>query len=256
LFESFGLFSPDGSKIANWYPREGDSNNETEIFVAPLLGAKELISHGCSIAMSSAPSGCPDGKSLLVSGDDGTGRNIWIQPLEGSARKINLDDATVYWDFSIVAGKDSSIAFTGSTPTQPPELYYLASPDARPKRLTDFNHEIATPDLGRIDTFEWKGSAGLAADGVLVYPPNFSHDNKYPLVVYLHGASQFEAFATEFDFLTQLLASHGYVVFAPNYLGTDNLGNNYERAVVNDFGDVRGRDLTAGIAGLEKQGLH
>jgi len=115
--------------------------------------------------------------------------------------------------------------------------------------------EIATADLGRIDTFEWTGSEGLAADGVLVYPPNVSRNKKYPLVVYLHGAPQFEAFVTEFDFLTQLLASLGYVVFAPNYLGTDNLGNNYERAVVNDFGDARGRDLMAGIAALEKQGF-
>jgi Tol biopolymer transport system component len=26
-FESFGLFSPDGSKIAYWFPRDGDTNN-------------------------------------------------------------------------------------------------------------------------------------------------------------------------------------------------------------------------------------
>src|SRR6202048_3521317 len=32
-FESFGIFSPDGSKIAYWYPRDSDLNNENEIFV-------------------------------------------------------------------------------------------------------------------------------------------------------------------------------------------------------------------------------
>jgi len=197
----------------------------------------------------------PDGKSLLLSGDDGTRRDIWIQPLDSAARKIDLGEAGVYWDFSVDVGKGGSIAFTGTTPTRTTELYYLASPDAKPKRLTDFNHEVAALDLSRADTFEWKGPDGFTADGTLIYPPNFSRDRKYPLVVYLHGAPQFEAFVTEFDFLTQLLASHGYVVFAPNYLGTDNLGNNYERAVVNDFGDARGRDLMAGVAALEKQGF-
>ena len=254
-FESFGLFSPDGSKIAYWFPRDRDTNNETEIFVASSAGGEgtdltRTLDRDVQLAIW-----MPDGKSLLLSGDDGTRRDIWIQPLDSAARKIDLGEAGVYWDFSVDVGKGGSIAFTGTTPTRTTELYYLASPDAKPKRLTDFNHEVAALDLSRADTFEWKGPDGFTADGTLIYPPNFSRDRKYPLVVYLHGAPQFEAFVTEFDFLTQLLASHGYVVFAPNYLGTDNLGNNYERAVVNDFGDARGRDLMAGVAALEKQGF-
>jgi dipeptidyl aminopeptidase/acylaminoacyl peptidase len=256
-FESFGLFSPDGSKIAYWYPRDGDTNNENEVFVASSAGGEGTDLTRALDRNVQRAIWMPDGKSLLVSGDDATRRVIWIQPLEGSARKIDLGDATVNWDFSVAVGEDSSIAFTGNTPTQPTELYYLASTGAKPKRLTDFNHEIAALDLGRIDTFEWKGPDGLAADGTLVYPPNFSRNKKYPLVVDLHGAPQFLASVTEFDFLLQLFASHGYVVFAPNYLGTDNLGNQYEHAVfVNgNAGDGPGRDIMAGIAALEKQGF-
>src|SRR6202008_1232374 len=36
--ESFGLFSPDGSRIAYWYPHDGDPNNQTEIFVTQASG--------------------------------------------------------------------------------------------------------------------------------------------------------------------------------------------------------------------------
>jgi dipeptidyl aminopeptidase/acylaminoacyl peptidase len=256
-FESFGLFSPDGSKIAYWYPRDGDTNNENEVFVASSAGGEGIDLTRALDRNVQRAIWMPDGKSLLVSGDDATRRAIWIQPLDGSARKIDLGDANVYWDFSVDVGKDGSIAFTGTTPTQPTELYYLASTGAKPKRLTDFNHEIAALDLGRMDTFEWKGPDGFDADGTLVYPPNFSRDKKYPLVVDLHGAPQFLASVTEFDFLLQLFASHGYVVFAPNYLGTDNLGNRYEHAVfVNgNAGDGPGRDIMAGIAALEKQGF-
>ena len=261
-FETFGLFSPDGSKIAYWYPRDGDTNNENEVFVASSAGGEGTDLTRALDRNVQRAIWMPDGKSLLVSGDDGTRRAIWIQPVEGSAsrssaRKLDLGDATPYWDFSEAVGKDGSITFTGTTPTQPTELYYLSSTSAKPKRLTDFNHEIAALDLGRIDTFEWKGPDGFAADGTLVYPPNFSRNKKYPLVVYLHGAPQFFASVTEFDFLLQLFASHGYVVFAPNYLGTDNLGNPYEHAVfVNgNAGDGPGRDIMAGIAALEKQGF-
>src|SRR5580700_4939380 len=258
-FETFGLFSPDGSKIAYWYPRDGDTNNENEVFVASSAGGEgtdltRALDRNvqCAIWM-------PDGKSLLVSGDDGTRRAIWIQPLGGSAsgnsaRKLDLGDAMPGWDFSEAVGADGSIAFTGSTSTRPPELYYLSSTTAKPKRLTNFNQEFTTQDLGRIETFEWKGPDGFAEDGIVVFPPNFSRDKKYPLVLDIHGGPQWGS-TIDFDFFSQLLASHGYVVFEPNYRGSDNLGNKYERAIVSDAGDGPGRDVMAGIAALEKQGF-
>jgi dipeptidyl aminopeptidase/acylaminoacyl peptidase len=260
-FESFGHFSPDGSKIEYWFPRDGDfANSENEIFVAPSTGGEgtdvtRVLDRNIlrSIWM-------PDGKSLLLSGDEGTRTAIWIQPLEGNARKIDLGDANPSWDQWVDAniGKDGSITFAGSTPTQPSELYYLASPDAKPRRLTDFNHEIATLDLGRTETLQWKGPDGFAEDGVVVYPPHFSRERKYPLVLYIHGGPQMASNTsfTRLDPLPQLLASHGYVVFEPNYRGSDNLGNKYARATMNsNAGDGPGRDIMAGIAALKKQGV-
>ncbi len=258
-FESSGLFSPDGSKIAYLFPRDGDfSNSENEIFVTPSTGGvgtdlTRALDRNVQLALW-----MPDGKTLLVSGNDGTRTVIWIQPLDGAARKLDISDANpflLYWLWpDVTVGKDGSIAFTGITPTQPAELYYLASLDAKPKRLTDFNHEIAALDLGRTDSLEWKGPDGFAEDGVVVYPPNFSRDKKYPLVLYIHGGPQ-AASTTSFDFFPQLLASHSYLVFEPNYRGSDNLGNKYTRAVMNDAADGPGRDIMAGIAALEKQGF-
>src|SRR5918911_156321 len=37
-FESTAAFSPDGIRVAFWYPRDGDINNENEIFVIPASG--------------------------------------------------------------------------------------------------------------------------------------------------------------------------------------------------------------------------
>ena len=258
LFEGFGFFAPDGSKIAYWFPRDGDFNNENEIFVASSTGGEgKDVTRGLDRNVMRAI-WMPDGKSLLVSGHDGTRTAIWIQPLDGAAKRLDLGDANPSW-WSWVdadAGKDSSIAFSGGTPTQPTELYYLASPDAKAKRLTDFNHEIATLDLGRTDSFEWNGPDAFVEDGTVVYPPNFSREKKYPLFVYLHGGPQMAATTDNPDFaFTQLVVSHGYVFFEPNYRGSDNRGNKYQRAIVNDAADGGGRDIMAGIAALEKQGF-
>jgi dipeptidyl aminopeptidase/acylaminoacyl peptidase len=255
-FEGFGLFSPDGSKIAYWFPRDGDPNNENEIFVTSSTGGEGTDFTRALDRNVQRAIWMPGGKSLFLGGHDGTRTAVWIQPLDGTARKIDLGDANPSWAFWVDAcvGKDGSIAFTGSTPAQPSELYYLASPAAKPKRLTDFNHEIAALNLGRTDTFEWKGPDGFAEDGIVVYPPDFSRDKKYPLLLYIHGGPQ-AASTTDFSLLPQLFASHGYVVFEPNYRGSENLGNKYERAIMNDAGDGPGRDVMAGIAALEKLGF-
>jgi dipeptidyl aminopeptidase/acylaminoacyl peptidase len=258
LFEGFGFFSPDGSKIAYWFPRDGDFNNENEIFVASSAGGEgKDVTHALDRNLMRAI-WMPDGNSLLVSGHDGARTAIWVQPIDGAAKKLDLGDANPSWWswVDVDAGKDASIAFAGGTSSQPTELYYLASADAKPKRLTDFNHEIAALDFGRTDTFEWRGPDGFAEDGTVVYPPNFSREKKYPLFVYLHGGPQMAATTDNPDFaFTQLIVSHGYVFFEPNYRGSDNLGNAYQRAIVNDAADGSGRDIMAGIAALEKQGF-
>ena len=255
-FENYGVFSPDGSKIVYWYSRDGDPNNENEMFVTSSAGGEGTdLTRALDRSVQRAI-WMPDGKSLFLCARDGAQTVIWIQPLDGSAKKIDLGEANPAFSLWVDAavGKDGSIAFAANTPTRPTELYYLASPDAKLRRLTDFNHEIATLDLGRTDTLEWNGPDGFAEDGIVVYPPGFSRDKQYPLVLDIHGGPQWGS-TVDFDFFSQLLASHGYVVFEPNYRGSDNLGNKYERAIVNDGGDGPGRDIMAGIAALEKQGF-
>ena len=51
------------------------------------------------------------------------------------------------------------------------------------------------------------------------------------------------------------MATREYVVFQPNYRGSDNLGNTYQRAIYNDAGDGPGRDVMAGVEAVKKLGF-
>ena len=254
--ESFGVFSPDGSKIAYWYPRDSDPNNENEIVVTETVGgdgtaATRAVDHNLYRAIW-----MPDGNSLLVGGHDGTQTSLWLQPLSGAAKKLNLGEICPTWLFWIDAfvGRKGDIAFTGISPTQPSELYYMASANDAPRRLTNFNKDVAALHLGKAERFEWQGPDNFKEDGVLVYPPDFDKAKKYPLVLYIHGGPTASS-TIQFSFVTQLIASHGYVVFSPNYRGSDNISNAYQRAIYNDAGDGPGRDVIAGIEALKQQGF-
>ena len=91
-------------------------------------------------------------------------------------------------------------------------------------------------------------------DGVITYPPGFTPGRKYPLVLYVHGGPR-AASKEIFNANPQLLAANGWIIFEPNYRGSDNLGNAFQSAIWNDAGDGPGRDVMSGVELLKKRGI-
>jgi dipeptidyl aminopeptidase/acylaminoacyl peptidase len=181
---------------------------------------------------------------------------MWIQPVSGGkAKRVEIGKvvpASAFWlDASVSAGGE--IAFAGSEAARPGEVYYLASSTGKLERLTNFNAATAGLDLGKTETVEWDGPNGLRQDGVITYPPDFSSSKKYALVLYIHGGPR-SASREGFSARAQLLAAQGWVVFEPNYRGSDNLGNKFQSAIWNDSGDGPGRDVMSGVELLKKRG--
>ncbi|HEV2878968.1 MAG TPA: S9 family peptidase [Candidatus Eremiobacteraceae bacterium] len=255
-FEDYPMFSPDGSKIAYVYSLNGDDMNEGNVFVSPAKGGDGFNAHRNLDRDVNGALWMPDSTSLLIGAPDETRTSLWLQPLDGPARKLDLGDVDPSNDSGIdmTVGNDGAIAFSGYTHVQPTELYYMSSSTASPRRLTDFNHEIALLDLGNAETITWKTFDGFTADGVLTYPPGYVKGKKYPLVLRIHGGPN-EGSNTDFYDYIQLVAAHGYLVFQPNYRGSDNLGNAFMHITWNDGGDGPGRDIMAGLAAVEKLGI-
>jgi len=255
-FETTPVFSPDGSKVAYWFPRDNDPNNEVEIYVSPAAGGEAVDATQAIDRSLFRALWMPDGKSLLVGGHDAASTALWLQPLGGAPRRLDLGDISPSWSYwvDMNVGRDGAIAFTGSEPLHPRELYYMSSATAKPRRLTSLNDDVVSSlDLGNVERITWTND-GFNEDGVVFYPPDFKSDHKYPLVLLIHGGPQAASTRT-FSVLAQLLAARGWLVFSPNYRGSDNLGNAYQHAIFNDSGAGPGRDVMAGIAALEKRGI-
>jgi len=253
--ESQPVFSPDGSRIAYWYPRDGQPANINEIHMTSASGGAgrsmtQALDHNVFRAMW-----MPDSKSFITGGADGTRVSLWLQPVDGAARRLDLGAVNPGGSFWIDASvsNDGGLAFTGSEPHRPVELYYMSSPTAKPKRLTDFNGPITALSLGKVEKVEWTNDE-FKMDGVLTYPPDFAPGRAYPLVLYIHGGPA-AASKESFGVLPQLFAARGWVVFEPNYRGSDNLGSMFMRGIFNDAGAGPGRDVMAGIEALKKRGF-
>jgi dipeptidyl aminopeptidase/acylaminoacyl peptidase len=253
-FEGYATYSPDGSKIAYLYSKNGDPNNQNEVYLTSAAGgAGTDLSLKLDRAIFRAE-WFPDGKSLLVDSHEGTHTVMWRLSLDGSSERIETgaaDPAWGFWMYTDIA-KDGTIATPASTTAHPNELWIIP-PGGTAKPLTDVNHELASRSLGRVEDVTWTND-GFAEDGTLTYPPGAVAGKKYPLVLLVHGGPQ-AATTRDFDTFGQLIAARGWLVFQPNYRGSDNHGNAYERAIYMDAGAGPGRDVMAGVAAVEKLGI-
>ncbi len=254
--EGFPNFSPDGATIAFWRDRDGKAWNYQDVLLAPVNGGPR---RDITQALDKNIYGTwwmPDGKTLLVGATDATSVGLWLQPTDGGqAKRLDLGGVMPTNTFWIDAevGHDGQIALIGQTKTDPYELY-LVKPGHAPEALTDENPSFAQAELGRSETVTWTGPTGRPLDGVLTHPPHETGGHALPLVLVIHGGPN-SASRDRLNILSQALAAHGWLVFEPNYRGSDNEDNAFYAAIYDDAGQGPGEDVMAGVKSLTDRGL-
>jgi len=252
--EGYPVFSPEGTRIAYSTPRDGDVNNETTVYVAPATGGRgtELAR---ALDRNIVRKLWLDAHTMLVGGHADARNAMWLVRDDGTSTRVETDDVDPSEPFWLDAAVSSrgALAYVGSEPQRPSELWYQSSAAVKPRRLTDVNGAIAALDLAHSSELRFAGPDGLREDAAVTYPLGYAPRTKYPLVVLPHGGPT-AASQTSFSSLAQLLASHGYLVLQPNYRGSDNLGNAYQHAIYMDAADGPGRDAMAALAALEATG--
>ena len=246
--------SPDGKSVA-YSQVTSDAEGRyvpSAIYVRPLEpgAAAVCVSSGIDRSLTLVDWSL-DGQSLLASADDGSTVSVWSVPLEGVATKLPLGGVQ---PTGIAPTADGGVVFVGKSVDRVAEIYSLGAGDATPRRLTDHNAFTANQLLlGEVETLTWASTDGLEPNGIVTYPPDFDPSHTYPLVLVVHGGPM-SASLEGFTIRNQILASAGWIVFNPNYRGSDNLGAEFQRAVIGDAGDGPGEDVMAGVAALVATG--
>jgi dipeptidyl aminopeptidase/acylaminoacyl peptidase len=255
--------------LAYWYPLGGDFNAENTVRV---IGGGGDATIAPSLDRNIAASlWFPDSKRLLLCGSDGTQTRFWTADLTGAVQLVPLGDIHPVCDpyssstfdsgSAAAIARDGTIAFVATTSATARELYVLPFGSTKPRRLTHVNGFLAGLRLGHMSELRWTGPGDFAEDGVVTDPPVLrqAQDDKrrkYPIVVLIHGGpglSNSRDFVWEQWPLAQMIAAHGYVVFQPNYRGSDNLGNAYMTAIVHDTVAGPSDDIMSGLAALERR---
>ncbi len=217
---------------------------QTEIALANADGSNPHMITGRLDRNANGAAFMPDG-SVLVPANDETGRRIFRIAPNGAVSHLPLGALTPSFDVSV--SRTGVVAFVASTWNHPSELYVLRAGSVAPVRLTDLNGWIARYKLGASHAITWRTADGLSADGVVTTPPGWHRGRRAPLVLYIHGGPTSSS-TTAYSGFVQVLAAHGWMVFQPNYRGSDNLGLRFARTTVPHITSVPGSDIELGLA--------
>jgi dipeptidyl aminopeptidase/acylaminoacyl peptidase len=249
-------FAPQGDQVAYLYLHGPGAVSDADLFVGSPDGSARDVSGDLDRNLLADFTWLPDGNAVIVMADDHVGRKLYAQPVHGRGHALELGGLV---PLAVTASSQGALAVVADSATEAPELYLLRTPDSAPERLTDFNRAFRSYAYPRSIEVQWHAPDGQPDDGILTYPNGYQPGRRYPLVVYSHGgpeaASIYGFDIDEIGPLRDLFAARGFLVFEPNYRGSDNLGNAHEHAIYRDPGAGPDSDVISGIGMLEKEGI-
>ncbi len=267
-YEYTPSFSPDGKTVAFFYPHGPGPLSFMDIDTVSVHGGKmhDITNGAGDIATTYAWRA--NGNGFLGIMDMGVVRDLLQARIDphlcspSSMLTTSTKKLKALLPSAIAVSAKGAVAMVADSARSGPELYLYPSEQSWPPvQLTSFNARFNHYAYPKSDVVDSTAPDGQWSDGIITYPNGYrlGDNKKYPLVVYLHGgpeaASSEDFDAGEIGPLRDLFAARGYIVYEPNYRGSDNMSDAHERAIYRDPGVGPESDIIAGIKKLERWGI-
>ncbi len=186
----------------------------------------------------------PDSKSLYITITDSGTYQIYNIDLQGKFEKITNGQHNFGRGLSITPdGKE--LVYCKQNMKMPLEIYKLNLKSFQEQALTSAN----TKKFAKFNDITIEERWFTAIDGKkihswIIYPPDFDKNQKYPMLTFCQGGPQnmvSQVFHYRWNFFT--MASHGYVIVAPNRRGLPGFGQQWNDAISQDWGGKAMQDI-------------
>ena len=173
-----------------------------------------------------------DGNSIYFTVEQETADRFYMMNSEGKKRlQLTEVNGGSYPSFS-VSNNDVLVAGYESA-TMPAEIVRIDMKKKNHVSLTSFNQKkLSELDLIPLKHFWMTSSKGKKIHSLMVMPPNFDPNKKYPLFVLIHGGPHIamkDNFSYRWNY--HLLAQPGYVLIMTNYTGSTGYGEKFAQDI-------------------------
>lgn len=138
----------------------------------------------------------------------------------------------------VLSPNGNKLYFKQQRTTLPYEIFSINTDGSGVEQLTFVNKELLSEiEFGQMETFWSEGAEGAKVQSIMIKPPFFDPNKKYPLMFLVHGGPQ-GAWTDDFHYRwnLQMFAAPGYVVVAPNPRGSIGYGQKFTDEISQDWG--------------------
>ena len=188
----------------------------------------------------------PKGKEItFLAGDQGN-HNLYSVTLKNKKIELLIEGRHRIrsWDIS---ENGKTIVLARNKVNMPDEVFSVSYKKKTMKRISYCNDDLwKDVQLQDAVTIHFEGDKGKQIQGWYIIPPNFDPNQKYPLILNIHGGPKL-MYSNQFSFEFQLMAAHGCVIFYCNPRGSQGYGQAFTDEVTLDYGGSCYKDIMAGI---------
>ena len=236
-------YSPDGRYIA--YTSQARDGYESDLFRLRVYdrqtGSSKDLTTGFDQWVSSF-AWAPDSDTIYFIAEESARQPVFKTSV--SHPKVEKVLAGMNDDVAVTPN-GQSLLLTRTSLTQPTEIFGAAVSGGAPTQLTHANDALlAELELNTAELVMTKGALGAEIQSLLLKPPGFDPNTKYPALVLVHGGPQ-SAWDDSWSYRwnAQMFASHGYVVMMTNFHGSTGYGQKFVEQISGDWGGACYQDI-------------
>ncbi len=245
-YDTAPVYSPDGKYVA-WLSMEHDGyeSDKNRIFIMDCATGEKTDLTADWDYTADAIAWNPSGKSIY-----------FLAPYQGVTPIFSVDVATKevtkviegVCDYAALAPVDETSIITMShSMLAPNEIYSVKNGELA--QLTSVNKEIFDQlDMPTVEKVMVPTTDGKEMTTWVVYPPKFDKTKRYPSILYCQGGPQ-QAVSQFWSYRWNLalMASHGYIVIAPNRRGLPGFGTEWNEQISGDYGGQNMKDYLSAV---------
>ena len=252
-FDVAPLYSPDGKFIA-WesMERDGYESDQNRLFLMNLETGEKIY----------ATKGFDQNAGGLAWEEDGSGV-YFTSDWHGTFQiyRYDLTKATIkkltegLHDYRSVAVAGGGLIASRQSMSAPTELYAVSLADGSASQITFTNKDLMDQlTMGKVEERWIKTFDGKDMLVMLIFPPHFDPDKKYPALLYCKGGPQgplSQNFHYRWNY--QIMAANDYIIVAPNRRGVSGFGQAWQEQISKDYHGKSMQDYLTAIDVMSKE---
>jgi dipeptidyl aminopeptidase/acylaminoacyl peptidase len=200
----------------------------------------------------------PSGE-LLVAGRIGTEVQPYTQSNPGGDF-VKQDGSPGTYEQLSASTNSPRVAFVYSSLAKPAEVYVADSVAgiANARAITSFNRVFTERAMPQGKPYRWTADDGSSVEGMLIYPPGKMGAKNLKMFTLIHGGPEDadgNYFEEDWYQWATLAATHGWLVFEPNYRGSVGYGDAFALGIIPHIVSRPGKDILEGVDALVKDGI-